>query len=82
MVATLGGPSPVPSARPSIQVPAPSAGCRSRREFQGGGRSTTPIVAIMPLSSCSRMWQWNTKRPSFGPLNMIITNTRARGGSG
>src|SRR5258707_1265161 len=36
------------------------------------------MVAIMPLSSCSRMWQWNTKRPSFGPLKMIITNTRAR----
>src|SRR5437868_5265236 len=46
------------------------------------GPSTTAIVAIMPLSSCSRMWQWKTKRPSFGPSNLIITKTRAPGGNG
>ena len=49
---------------------------------QRGLTSVTPIVAIMPLSSCSRMWQWNTNRPSFGPSNLIMTNTRAPGGKG
>lgn len=26
-------------------------------------RGNTSMAAIMPLSSCSKMWQWNTKRP-------------------
>ena len=62
-------------------APARNTAGRALRD-QRAGPSTTPMVAIMPLSSCSRIWQWNTKRPSFGPSNLIITNTRVRGGSG
>src|SRR6266481_6126486 len=62
--------------------PRSRQGGNAEEPDQRAGASTTPMVAIMPLSSCSRMWQWNTKRPSFGPSNWIITKTRDPGGSG
>ena len=76
---------------PSVERPCPSlrALFRTRplhalvpRSRQRRAARTTPIVAIMPLSSCSRMWQWNTNRPSLGPSNLSITSTRAPGGNG
>jgi len=46
--------------------------CRQLRTLGTDG-ATTRMRAIMPPSSCSRIWQWNTKSPIC--VNGMLTHT-------
>ena len=63
-----------PSRRQKILMNCSTSRCRDRRAnaLHQLGAGTTRIFAIMPPSSCSRIWQWYTNSPSW-ENGMFIT---------